>query len=546
MENHNKNLINESQFCNVCGNLKENCVCESKEDESLKDSKEQNKCPYCGAETESDWKSCGMCGEVLVEVNPEDLVKLVELKKTLEQQRLLERPVDIDRLKSIFSSGDITEQELYLPVVDKMIETGNQDAVIILDVLLRSHLDSMKQTGIALFQKMIDTPGFDSEIIEKIFLFNISAKKEFWQDSTVQSLLADFFKKRGSLSEHTFESFNFSHSEGKKDSYISDQEKTDKLFNIFKETDVPGMRSQIIALLQNESPELTQEYMREEMAKIGLDWNHLITVWHSKDRFEIFDIYRNLLIILELEKQRPGSAETLSKEFGIEFFGRYPLEMLIAQYDQRKDDIPYGIIMYPKADHNGAFYNDKKVFSEMHESLSEDGVGVRVAEADNKIGLLRQLVRLDRKYGQSHKISFAIIGGHGTVGSITFGKLSGSMGDSFSSPLTKEEKERRRTDRAKWDFTKKNSALVIEDLASGGVSRTKSFFTEHPSIVLSSCSTGAREGIGQKMSELLGAELMAPETPSAVYKITPKVDTSGVHLEALFLDNAGKSYNQGK
>ena len=542
MEKFEENLTNESQFCNLCGNLKENCVCEKEEDEGLKDSKEKNKCPYCGAEIESDWKSCGMCGEVLVKTDrSSEAPKPPEQPEHLEPPVPLEPSISLDFLESQFMFGDIATQEdhlaAYLPIIEKAVEDGDKRAIQIIRGLLDSSSDTLIQTGVALVEKMIDTPECSRANIESGLLYHhISNRKEFWQEPMIQNLLISYFEKRGGLSEDGFRYLTTDDRERDDVLRVIDKDLAEKLFEVLKTTDSIEARSQNIALLLKSFPELIQEYMGEEMSKIGLNWDRLTSLWQSGDNTEVFEVYNNLSTIYKLEEQRPGSAAFLTKDFGIDFFGRYSPEMLVAQYDQREDDIPYGIIMYPKSYQDGTFYHDKEVFDQMFKSLKSEGVGTRVLEANGKVGLLKHLLRLDRKYGQKNKISFAIIGGHGAEDHIAFGPLPG--------PLDKNERRKEVLD--KWYFQQKNSILRIYDLVGRGVSKTKSFFTEHPSIILSSCKTGTPEGVGQKISELLDAELMAPETPSGLTKITTSVDEKGVHLKAFFQRAIVGLFNKGK
>lgn len=68
-------------------------------------------------------------------------------------------------------------------------------------------------------------------------------------------------------------------------------------------------------------------------------------------------IAKNLSAIRLLEQKEPGIVQRLYEEFGIRDFARYPEELLISQDKNQKDiQQPYGIVIYPRNDHNGAFY----------------------------------------------------------------------------------------------------------------------------------------------------------------------------------------------
>ena len=186
-----------------------------------------------------------------------------------------------------------------------------------------------------------------------------------------------------------------------------------------------------------------------------------------------------------------------------------PPELLITQYDQRDNtDKPYGVIVYPHSDWNGAFLQNEDplrwFFADVREKYN-----LRVLEAESKYDIARGLLGLKRRYGQQNKISFALLGGHGTKNSILFGG----------------EDERHR--------------LVSQDLQGSGVRRTSEFFEPHPTIVLVSCSTGTQEGIGQQLSEMMGAKVIAPEIPTNIKSIRARTDQEGKLLINVEYQNEG-------
>lgn len=200
-------------------------------------------------------------------------------------------------------------------------------------------------------------------------------------------------------------------------------------------------------------------------------------------------IMSNIAAIKKLEVEEPGICKFLLDEYGIANFGRYPTEMLLAQYRNRDDAAhAYGVIIYPKVDWNGSFYGEAQAFEHLFNSVADE-FSLRVVECGSKIDIARALITFDKKYnrpdGTGHKISLAIIGGHGTKNGIQFG------GD-------------RPVDN-----------LAVEDLAGKGVQRAANFFEDFPTIILASCSTGARDAIGQKLSRQFNAKLLAPTEPSS-------------------------------
>lgn len=200
---------------------------------------------------------------------------------------------------------------------------------------------------------------------------------------------------------------------------------------------------------------------------------------------------RNLLTIIQIEAQRPGGSKNLIKKFGIRCFGRYPTDLLIKQLDNIEDQRPYGVILAPESDRNGTFYKTDILLTQLLSQLEElgDEYNLRAFEARSKFDIARALLKLKRWY--QPKISFAFIGGHGTENSIQFGNKRRDIND-----------------------------LLAEDLKGRGVQRTSEFFVPNPTIILNSCSTAADEGIGEKLSEMIGAEVLALKTSSAIISIT--------------------------
>lgn len=274
------------------------------------------------------------------------------------------------------------------------------------------------------------------------------------------------------------------------------QEAAEVIIDVSQKIDGTSMFGEIISLLFSDPS--------SEVAKQGekIVLNFLEKHKLSRDVFEawkrsgnqIYEIVeRNMTSIGMLEKENPGICSFLYREFGIADFGRYPVELLLSQYREvDKLENPYGVVIFPRDDHNGAFYNDAFALLEFYKKLQGE-FSLRVFECDGKIGVARALLKCSKKYNppgeKGHKISLAIIGGHGSRDSIRFG-----VG----------------RDR---DF------LFIDDLMGKGVQKTSEFFEANPTIILVSCSTGADKGIGQKLSEVMGAKVIAPKTPTNISEI---------------------------
>ncbi len=211
--------------------------------------------------------------------------------------------------------------------------------------------------------------------------------------------------------------------------------------------------------------------------------------------------------VMEVAAKEPEAIEVLTKQFGIKDFGRYDAEMLLRQYQERdNDEEPYGIVVYPESDHNGAFFHDKDKLKKVADDLGDTHL-LRIVEANNKIGVVKQLLKLRKKY-PSHKFSFAIIGGHGTKDSIQFG-----------SP---------------YEHNNNTSHIHTEDLAGPGAGRTAGFFEKGGTIILESCSTGKSGGIAEKLSEVLGVQVVAPDVPTSTKEINVQVKNGAPHFTIEF------------
>ncbi|MEI6863882.1 MAG: hypothetical protein WCK46_00710 [Candidatus Adlerbacteria bacterium] len=182
----------------------------------------------------------------------------------------------------------------------------------------------------------------------------------------------------------------------------------------------------------------------------------------------------------ELEEELPGSVKRLIKDYGIKEFYRYPSKVLIKQLQEEEIDQPYGVVVFPRSDHNGAFDMDVSQIGEVFEQ-TQGKHALKVFEIESTFQLGRDLVGLAKKY-PNNKISFAILGGHGAEDLIVFSK---------------------------------SKKLLQQDFEGPGHTRAGSFFVEDPSIILFSCSTGKEGGIAQKMSETFGARVIGPDIPTS-------------------------------
>lgn len=206
-----------------------------------------------------------------------------------------------------------------------------------------------------------------------------------------------------------------------------------------------------------------------------------------------------------LESKVSGSVKRLAEEYGIREFGRYPPELLLAQLSEEETSQPYGVAIFPRSDHNGAFdHAGKSLETLFRQTLGH--FGVKVIEVEDVPSAGGKLARFNAQYGNEHKISFAIIGGHGTPEAIQFGE-----------PAYLPE-------------GKRGNFFTRERAKSARIERGREFFVDNPTIVLISCSTGAKSGQEKGIAEELAKALKADV-------IAPKVDTNIQDLSVSYADD---------
>lgn len=223
------------------------------------------------------------------------------------------------------------------------------------------------------------------------------------------------------------------------------------------------------------------------------------------------NIKRNLETIESLEEARPGAARALFDKFGICAFGRYPVELLVDQYDHINDkEMQYGIAIYPRTDCNGAFYQDKEVLKRLQTQLQESGLLLRVYEVGSKEWLYKFLSQADRRYNPNgdNAIKFVVISGHGEFDAIK---------------LTEGEKEETR------------KAITTNDLNSDFLSqkgrdylkKIRNFLADQAHIVVQACTSGQKGGVVNEMAKRMKVTTHGSRIPTALIDIQIEFDADG-------------------
>lgn len=261
---------------------------------------------------------------------------------------------------------------------------------------------------------------------------------------------------------------------------------------------------------------------RELKSSFGdVNANKIISAWIASTKQAPDSLQRamdtNMESMQEAEKIRPGAVKFLNEKFGICDFGRYPVELLVRQVDEYENTkIPYGVIVYPEFDDNGAFYYQENLFQKLFNRLSAK-LAIRVAEVGDKLDITRTLHRLDSKYGRDNKISFAILGAHGKKDGMTFGN----------------------------DHWLEKNALLTQDLRDSRAQKG-SYFKKGATLILHSCNTGFKNGIGQELSKVLELKVVAPDRDTHISDIAVEFRKGNPKFRVKFGEKAeAKTYTRG-
>lgn len=225
---------------------------------------------------------------------------------------------------------------------------------------------------------------------------------------------------------------------------------------------------------------------------------------------------QNLEMIMDiwLDVGTDGIAK-LSDTYGIRHFGRYTADLLTAQAQHVAEEQPaknYIVVLYPFADHNGAFYQQQDVFESLHEQLA-DTHHVVIAESAHRRELLKRLTLAHREYGgeDGAPADMVVLGAHGSPRSMTFDQ---------SIPAHR--------------LTTQN---LMQSTPPPGIDRA---IRKEAPIVLVSCSTGIDGGIAERAAQTLGRPIIAPDAPTNIVDIDIVVDDTG------HIDHAYPTYNNSK
>lgn len=324
---------------------------------------------------------------------------------------------------------------------------------------------------------------------KKHFIQNLEAHPDILGSSMEKnySLVEFCFENGGEISENAFEHMLNEVSSSNKDIYIYG-----KLVQHYLNGDKKELMNQRV----------TEHLGKYLLSQFGVEFGEIADVW----TFGVVerDIAFNLRIMRKIESELEGGVRKLIDTYGIKEFQRYPVEVLVTQLKEEEVQQPYGIVMFPRSDHNGAFDLDSESIQHLYDS-TKGKHALKIFEVGRMWEVARHLTKLDEVYGSENKISFAVFGGHGNTDGIHLGRFG------------------------------KSSAFYINDAEKASVGRAKKFFVDSPEIVMVSCSTGAPNGIGQAISKSLEARVVAPSKKGALSDLVAIYDENGkVSIEVKF------------
>ncbi len=120
--------------------------------------------------------------------------------------------------------------------------------------------------------------------------------------------------------------------------------------------------------------------------------------------------FEHFSAVCKLEQLRPGITKILIDRYGIYSFARYPLDLLVEQYDTRDEkDVPYSTFVVSREDHSGAILTLKDKVALAHKQGTALGLRLKISEAKDPEGIINSINSLASYHGQ---ISCALLVGH--------------------------------------------------------------------------------------------------------------------------------------
>lgn len=383
------------------------------------------------------------------------------------------------------SKGEDSKNEEYRKMLDGVNE-GLLDIPVGAGEEQLERYRQMQTESIDTLRELMTHPEFADEAIRDLSIMALAIKR----DGVVLPGVNDVDYENGARCREIL----FANKELLFEKALDQKHSSHKWGSMFQIEAIPGYEEEL------------EKYLKNQVEKLGLNLREFEAAWAQAGKEEDQKDHRlyNIFQLLRLDRRLPGSAMELFHRFGIADFARYPLDVLIEQYENRDiTDRPYGIMLYPRSDWNGAFYSEEELIAEFHQSL-QGSYELRIIECESKWDIGKSLFALDKAYAQAedgHKIAFAVVCGHGNREVIDFGG--------------KEERHR----------------LHISDLGGTGIGRSTMFFEENPTLVIFSCTTGTEGGVGQELSKAMHATVIAPDGVTSPQSIELNKETGSFDVQ---------------
>ena len=250
-------------------------------------------------------------------------------------------------------------------------------------------------------------------------------------------------------------------------------------------------------LISVASPENRREMTRKFLEVFDLPEKMIDLGKHDNERFYMEfrkrrdDEHYNELMhwletIAQIERLRPGAVRVLYKEFNIRRFHRYPVEVLVKQYDERDKPVPFGIIFNGEVDSNGAFLMDsykdlvKKFSNDLAHRMNfkqspKENLSLRIVEATSQSELKEVMSRMIEKYTNHHRAKFMVLSTHGWGGYMSIGHRE--VEEDYISPKDIETN-------------------------NGGIADIFGLLDEDGVVIFDGCFEGKKNGIAQTFSKV--------------------------------------------
>jgi hypothetical protein len=223
----------------------------------------------------------------------------------------------------------------------------------------------------------------------------------------------------------------------------------------------------------------------------------------------IWPLEQNLEMLKLLESAEGGAVKLLHEEYGINEFARYPIDLLVEQARNHEKDVPYGAMIFPSDDHNGAF--DKINLDEFYQGTQGKHT-TRIFEASSTTDLARYFIKMEKR---QNKIGYLLLAAHGETDGMSFGIEERGFLD----------------------------IKTLEKMTT--LPRLRALLEDDASVALVSCSTGADEGFAQVLSEKTNTEIQAPKVTAYGQRISVHYEEGKPKMTVEF-DVAQETYKNGK